>query len=236
MNIGILLNKYNLFFFMKLGVLFSGGKDSTYAAYLMSKKHEISCLITVYSENEYSYMFHTPAITKVKMQASAMEVPLVEVKTKGVKEDELKDLEKVILIAKKKYRIEGIVTGAVASVYQASRIQKICDKLKLKVFNPLWHKNQVELLNELIKNKFEVVIVGVAAEGLDGRWLGRKIDKKFISDIEVLNKKVGLNVAGEGGEFESLVLNCPLFKKKLEIIGKKIVKDDGNYKLEIELG
>jgi uncharacterized protein (TIGR00290 family) len=81
-----------------------------------------------------------------------------------------------------------------------------------------------------------VVIVGVAAEGLDGRWLGRKIDKKFISDIEVLNKKVGLNVAGEGGEFESLVLNCPLFKKKLEIIGKKIVKDDGNYKLEIELG
>ena len=115
---------------MKCGVLFSGGKDSTYAAYL-AKKHgnELSCLISIVSENPESYMFHTPSILKVKKQAEVMNIPLLIQKTKGQKEEELKDLEKAIKLAKAKYEIEAIVTGAVESVYQASRIQKICDGL-----------------------------------------------------------------------------------------------------------
>lgn len=220
---------------MKFGVLFSGGKDSTYAAYLVSKSNELSCLITIHSKNLYSYMFHTPSISKTYLQAKVMNLPLIEVSTQGEKEDELKDLKKAILDAKKKYKIEGIVTGAVESVYQTSRIQKICEDLDLKVVNPLWHKNQIELLNELIKNKFEVIITGVAAEGLDESWLGRNIDKKFIDDMKVLNKKFGVSFSGEGGEFESLVLDCPLFKKKLKVADRKVINDEGNYRLEVEL-
>ena len=220
---------------MKLGVLFSGGKDSTYAAYLASQNNELVCLITLHSKNLYSYMFHTPSISKTKLQAEVMNLPLIEVNTKGEKEIELNDLKDAILEAKKKYKIGGIVTGAVESVYQASRIQKICDDLGLEVFNPLWQKNQVELLNELIENKFEVIITGVAAEGLDEKWLGRKIDKNFIEDMKVLNKKYGVSFSGEGGEFESLVLDCPLFKRKLKVVGKKIIHDQGNFRLEVEL-
>ncbi len=220
---------------MKLGVLFSGGKDSTYAAYLASKSNELSCLITIHSKNLYSYMFHTPSISKVKIQAETMNLPLIEVNTKGEKEEELNDLKKAIIEAKKKYKIEGIVTGAVASTYQASRIQKICNELKLKVINPLWQKDQIKLLNELIENNFEVIIVGVAAEGLDESWLGRKLDKKMINELILLNKKNGLNPAFEGGEAESFVLDCPLFKRKLKVIEKKIIKDEGNYRLEVEL-
>ena len=216
---------------MKLGVLFSGGKDSTYAAYLASQNNELVCLITLHSKNLYSYMFHTPSISKTKLQAEVMNLPLIEVNTKGEKEIELNDLKDAIIDAKKKYKIEGIVTGAVESVYQASRIQKICDDLGLEVFNPLWQKNQIELLNDLIKNKFEVIIVAVAAEGFDTSWLGRKIDVNMIEELVKLNKKYGINPAFEGGEAESFVLNCPLFKKRLKVVNKRIIDD----RIEVEL-
>ena len=203
---------------MKLGVLFSGGKDSTFATWIAKREgHEISCLISIASENKESYMFHTPSIDKTKKQAEVMDIPLIFQKTKGKKEDELKDLKSAIRKAKKKYKIDGIVTGAVESVYQASRIQKICNELDLECFNPLWQKNQFELLEDLLKNKFEIILTGVFAYPLDEKWLGKKIDKKFIEEMKKLNEKYKINPAGEGGEFETFVLDCPLFKKKLKV-------------------
>jgi asparagine synthase (glutamine-hydrolysing) len=220
---------------MRLGVLFSGGKDSNYSAWLAKKEgHELACLISVFSENKESFMFHTPAIDFVKKQAELMDLPLVIQKTKGEKEKELKDLEKAIKTAIKEYKIEGIVTGAVASVYQSSRIQKICGKLGLKCLNPLWHKDQIGLLQELVKNRFEVVIVGVFADSLDKSWIGRKIDSAFIDEAKKLQEKYGINPAGEGGEFETLVLNCPLFRKKLDIRIKNISGEENSWTAELE--
>ena len=123
---------------MKLAVLFSGGKDSTMAAYLTKKQgHELTCLISIISENKESYMFHTPSISKTKFQASVMDIPLIIRKSKGKKEEELKDLENVIKLAKEKYKIQGITTGALHSDYQATRIQRICDNLGLECFHIL---------------------------------------------------------------------------------------------------
>ncbi len=202
---------------MKLGILFSGGKDSTYAAYLAKMKgYGICCLITIISENPDSYMFQQVSEEDIKKQANAMNLPVVYQKTKGVKEKELKDLEKAIKKAKEKFQIEGLVIGALASVYQASRVQKICDKLELWCFNPLWQKDQFELLDELLKNKFKIKIVKVAAEGLDEKWVGKIIDKKFLQEIKKLNEKFKVNPAGEGGEFETYVLDCPLFQGEIK--------------------
>ncbi|MEK6919173.1 MAG: diphthine--ammonia ligase [Nanoarchaeota archaeon] len=221
---------------MKIGILYSGGKDSNYAAIIAKRYgHEITCLITIESENKESYMFQTPSITQTKKQAEAMGIPIVTVKTKGVKEEELVDLNKAIKTAIKKYEIEGVATGAIESVYQASRIQKICEKRKIWCFNPLWQKNQEELLEEIIKEKIEAIIVGVSAEGLNKDWLGRKIDKKMIEEIKILNKKSGINHAFEGGEAETLVLQSPLFKKKLEVKDKKILGEGNNWRMEAEL-
>ncbi len=214
---------------MKLAILFSGGKDSVYSAYLAKKAgYELSCLISVFSENKESYMFHTPSIEQTKKQAQSMKVPLIIQKTKGKKEEELKDLEKAIRIVKKKYKIEGIVSGAIQSVYQSSRIQKICNKLNLECFNPLWQKNEEEYLEELLKNKFKTIITGVFAYPLDKSWLGREIDKKFLKEINQLNKKYQIHVAGEGGEFETFVLDCPLFKKPLKVKNFKNIKEGEN--------
>jgi len=222
---------------MKVGVLFSGGKDSTYSTYLAKKKgYELVCLISVFSENEESYMFHTPSIKKTIKQAEIMNLPIITQKTKGKKEEELKDLEKAIKKAKDKYKIDVIVTGAIDSVYQTFRIQKICDKLNLKCFNPLWHKDEISYLKELWKNNFKAIITGVFAYPLDKNWLGREINKDFIKEVELLKRKYKIHPAGEGGEFETFVLDCPLFKKPLKLKSKKIVST-GKYswKMEIEV-
>jgi ABC transporter with metal-binding/Fe-S-binding domain ATP-binding protein len=214
---------------MKCAILLSGGKDSIYSAYLAKKKgHEIVCLISIFSENKESFMFHTPSITGVKKQAKIMDFPLVIGKTKGKKEEELKDLENTIKKAIKEYKIEALVTGAIKSAYQASRIQKICDDLNIKCINPLWQIDEIKYLEELIKNDFRVIMVGVFAYPLNKNWLGREINMNFIKEIKELNKKWGIHCAGEGGEFESFVIDCPLFKKPLKIKSFRDFKEGEN--------
>lgn len=222
---------------MKLGILFSGGKDSTYSAWLAKNfGYELTCLISIFSKNPESYMFHTPSIEKTKKQAEVMNIPLIIQKTSGEKEIELKDLEKAIEKAKQKYKIQGIVSGAIQSVYQTSRIQKICDKLNLECFNPLWQKNEEEYLNELIKNNLKAILTGVFAFPLNESWLGKEINQEFIKEIKELNKKYKIHLTGEGGEFETFVLNCPLFKEPLAVINKKISSTGENsWKMEIEV-
>ena len=204
---------------MKLALLFSGGKDSCLAMHYAMQEHKIVCLISIVSENKESYMFHVPNIEFTSVQAKAMQLPLIQFITKGEKEKELIDLKKAILEAKEKYNIQGIVTGAIRSNYQASRIQKICDELELKCFNPLWLKPQTEVLQEIVDKKFEVIISGVFAYPFDESFLGKKIDNEMIAKLKEFNEKYKINEAGEGGEIETTVLNAPFFKNKV------IVKD-----------
>jgi len=222
---------------MKAAVLFSGGKDSCYSAYLAKKKgYEITCLISVFSKNPDSYMFHTPSIKRTKQQAKVMKIPLIIQKTKGKKESELKDLEKAIKKAKTKYKINCIFSGALASNYQKLRIENICKKLNLKSITPLWHKDEITYLEELIKNKFKVIITGVATEGLDKSWLGKEINPQFIRDVKELHNKYKIHPAGEGGEFETFVLDCPLFKRGLKIKSFKDFKEGENsWRREINI-
>ena len=152
---------------MKLGVLFSGGKDSTYALYKVMEQNQIVCLISIISKNPDSYMFHTPNINLTSLQAKALGLPLIRKTTRGVKEEELKDLKKTIAEAKERFGIEGIVTGAFASAYQKDRIQKICDELNLKCINPLWGKEPETLLREMLKDGFKFILSSIAAFGLE---------------------------------------------------------------------
>ena len=217
---------------MKLGVLYSGGKDSTLALLKAKEHHEIACLITVVSENPESYMFQVPNIDATLLQSQAMGLPLVRVMTKGEKEKELEDLKSAIAEAQKRYGIEGVVTGAVRSTYQASRVQSICHELGLWCFNPLWLKDQVELLNEVVDAGIVAVISGVFAEPLDETYLGKVIDEAMVTRLAKL--KHVINPAGEGGEIETTVLFAPGFKKKIAITksGTTYAKHSGVFRIE----
>jgi diphthine-ammonia ligase len=207
---------------MKLGVLFSGGKDSTLALHKAAEKEEIVCLITVVSENKESYMFHTPNIDITALQAEALGLPLLKWETKGEPEKELEDLEAAITQAIKEFKIEGLVTGAVESAYQSQRIQHICDRLKIVCVNPLWKKNQKALLEELVAEGFKVIISGVFAYPLDEGWLGKEIDAEIIARLAQLQKDFGVSPSGEGGEIETTVLDAPLFRKRVEVLDSSV--------------
>ena len=163
-----------------------------------------------------------------------MGIPIVTKRTKGVKERELRDLRNAIRDAKNRFGIECIVTGAVESVYQASRVQKICHDLGLWCMNPLWKKNQVELLKELVTNKFDVMVTGIFAYPLDRRWLGRRLNSRLIRELVALQEKYQISPSGEGGELETTVLDAPMFRKRLEITDSVISASGNSGTLEIK--
>ena len=179
-------------------------------------------------------MFHTPAITWTKLQAEKLQLPLIIKETEGKKEEELNDLKEAIKQAIEEHNIEGVVTGAVESIYQASRVQKITDELGIECFNPLWQKDQMELLNDLVTLGFEVIISGVAADPFDETWLGRKLDRHTIVQLEMFKEQLKLNPAGEGGEYESFVINSPDFKEGIKITKTRNIYAERNGALIIE--
>jgi diphthine-ammonia ligase len=201
-----------------VAALISTGKDSLYAMYLMQKQgYDVKCLITIDSKNKDSFMFHTPTIKFAKLQAKALDIPLIIVKTKGEKEEELKDLKKAISQAKKEFGIEGICSGALYSNYQRSRIENICESVGIRAFAPLWQMNQIDYLKQIVKEGMKVIITKIACYKLDEKWLGSTIDENIISKLEKLEEDVGVNPAGEGGEYETLVLDMSTFKQKIRI-------------------
>jgi diphthine-ammonia ligase len=216
---------------MKLVALFSGGKDSVYAILKAKEQgHVVEKLATVCSNNPESYMYHTPNIGLTFMQSRLLGMQLVSKGSSGEKEKEVEDLK--ILLSD--LEVDGVTCGAIASQYQKERVENVCKELGLKLVAPLWGKKPEELLRSMLEAGFEIMITAVAAEGFDESWLGRIIDEKCLQNLIELNKKYGINVCGEGGEFETLVLDCPLFSRKLEITkAEKVWKDNsGIYRID----
>ena len=211
---------------MELAALVTGGKDSALALYKAMRKHSIKYLVAMVPQREDSWMFHYPNIHMVDFFAEAAEIPLVKAETAGVKEAEVEDLKNLLA----KLDVEGVVSGAVASTYQKTRIDKICQELNLRHIAPLWHEKPEKILNEIVENEFEVIIVGVYALGLDENWLGRKIDTETVKELIKLKEKFGISPVGEGGEYESLVVDAPYFKKKIQILEtEKVWKENQGY-------
>ncbi len=202
---------------MRVGVLFSGGKDSTYAAYIASKSDQLACLITIFPKSDASYMFHYPDLRWTQLQAEAIGVPQLTQETAGVKEEELEDLSAAIRRAREAHGLEGVYTGALASVYQKSRVERICKELGLNCVSPLWEADPEEHLRRLVKNGFVSMVVSVSALGLDQRWLGRILDDAAIDELVALSRRFRFHSGLEGGEGETFVLDCPMFRAAVEV-------------------
>ena len=199
---------------MKLAALFSGGKDSTYAIYLAKKlHHSVEVLLTLYPHSSESHLLHHPNITFTSLQSESMKIPqLVEEISSTDAETEFKKLEKLIILAKENYSIEGIVHGGILSKYQKDNFSLICERNNLEIISPLWNKNPESYMKELLEENFEYIISSVSSDGLDNSWLGQIIDKSGLEHLKNLQSKFGFNLNFEGGEAETFVINCPLFE------------------------
>ncbi len=200
---------------MRVAVLFSGGKDSCYTVWLLQHQGwEVVGLLTVTPSSPDSMLFHFPGINWTSMQAQALGIPHFVVEAG---QDELDDFEGALVELKKEQGVVGLATGAVASDYQKSRFDRVCDSVELKSYSPLWHKNPKEILNDLVNAGFRSTMTGVAAMGLDESWLGREMTEAAWNEVAKLSRRYGFHLAGEGGEYETFVVDAPMFRQEIVI-------------------
>jgi len=200
---------------MTVTALVSGGKDSIYSAYLADTQGwPVDELVTVVPEEPEAMMFHTPNLGLVGLQARAWGKSHRTVAVRGRGEaNELKALREAV---------EGatgpIVTGAIQSSYQWARLLRVADAVHRRVFAPLWRVAPARVVREEVAAGLDIRLVHLAAEPLTPDLLGRRLDLPMIEEIERRSRSVRLvNVAGEGGEFESLVVDAPFFAERLEM-------------------
>jgi len=194
---------------MKVAVLFSGGKDSVFAAFACAQQGFDVSLLTI-EPAEYSTMFHHPNIKWCAKQAEAMGMPFKMVQADG--DDEESELL-AIKEALQKMRVDAVATGAIESEYQKQRIDKIAHELSIRSFSPIW-RTGAALLSEQC-DYLETCVVAVSAQGLGQDDLGARFDSRFVSRLKCMKPSVSPHL--EGGEGETFVSNAPFFKKALKI-------------------
>jgi diphthine-ammonia ligase len=208
----------------KIAALISTGKDSIFAAHLLRRfNYELGCMITIHSKNKDSFMYHTPATSLSEDISNLIGIPLVSVQNDDGKEEELGSLREGIANAMELYGIKGISSGAIQSNYQRTRLLLICEEFGLSMHSPLWQTDTERYARSLIKSGFRIIITRCSAEGLDIRDCGREYDDNFIEKL----RKNNLSLVGEGGEFETLVTDCPLYHGRI-LIKRHHVEDRGN--------
>jgi len=214
---------------LRVAALVTGGKDSALALYRSIRQgFEVVSLVTMVPQRADSWMFHYPNIHMADLFAEAVGIPHIAAETSGEKEAELIDLKQVLA----GLSVDGVVSGSISSQYQKARVDRICRELGLKHIAPLWHVDPMKLLREMVELKMEAIIVGVYAYGFTSDWLGRKIDKAAISELIELNERFQVSLVGEGGEYETLVLDAAFFKKRIELIeSEKVWQGESGYLL-----
>jgi diphthine-ammonia ligase len=195
--------------------LVSGGKDSIFSAYLADTQGmNVDELLVLAPEDPDSMMFHTPNLSMVALQAQAWGKPTRTVKVKGSSETEEASAIRDALAG-----IKGpVVTGAIASAYQWSRLQSVTYALGRPLFAPLWGKDPGRVVREEIGAGLDIRLVQLAAESLTPDLLGHRLDLDMVKEIERRSREIRpVHVAGEGGEYETLVTDVPGWTHRLVI-------------------
>ena len=200
--------------------LFSGGKDSSWALYrALEEGLGVERLLTVHPAGD-SYMYHVPETQLARLAAESIGLPLIEVSPddfdaeqatdSGQQGDrELQPMEARLREHMQTQTVAGVTAGAVESEYQTSRIRAMCDRLDIDLFAPLWQEDPLALGEAMLEAGFEIRILQVAAAGLDESWLGRRLDRAALGELERLEAEYGVHPLGEGGEFETFVTDGP---------------------------
>lgn len=201
---------------MDVAVLFSGAKDSTFAMYkAMLDGHHVKYLVTMVPGHHDSPVFSHASADIVRLQAEALGIPLITKETSGLEGEEMKDLEEAL--AQIKPEIQGVVTGLLFNRDKKLKVDEVFRKLGLEHLFISWEPRFDHYLEEIVKSGFHVIMTSVYGHGLNEQWLGRVIDLDAAEELERLEDKYGTHSLGEQGEFNTLVLDCPLFSRRLEI-------------------
>lgn len=202
----------------KLAALFSGGKDSSHAIYLAAQRgFGVSTLVTARPRRADSHMFHTPNLDVTRLAAKAMDLPILEIPVSGEPEREVDELAEGLRPLAEAVKIDGLLAGAIASDYQWARLNEVGHRLGLPCCAPLWRVDPERVLRDELDSGLRFMIVAAQTEGLDEKWLGHTVDDPLLERLVEASREHRFNAAGEGGEYETLVTDGPLFSKRIRV-------------------
>ncbi len=201
---------------MRVVALLSGGKDSVCAVETARGfGWEVVAGLTMVPTADDAWMFHTPNLAVVRGVAQCLGLPLIEWAVAEGADEEVRELGQALACAKRVFNLDGIVSGALASEYQRTRIDAIGHRVGLKSFAPLWHKEPRAYVEGLVRGGYDLVFSRVAAGGIPNDWAGTRLDAAKIAVLAASPARP--HVAGEGGEYETLVLDAPAFTRRLVV-------------------
>ncbi|CCL99449.1 uncharacterized protein FIBRA_01467 [Fibroporia radiculosa] len=239
---------------MKYVALLSGGKDSCYNLLHCARNgHQLAAAASLGpgqgKEEIDSYLYQTVGQDAIELVARALDVPLYRrvisgmaleqgseyghrdpSRGVGVIGDETEDLHALLSLVKDRHPdVEGVSVGAILSNYQRVRVEHVCRRLALTPLCYLWQRDQSELLAEMIEAGMEAILIKVAGIGLTVKHLGKNL-AEMQQTLLKLNDLYGSHICGEGGEYETLTLDCPLFKQRISIQDTEtVVHTDGDF-------
>ena len=209
---------------MKVFASWSGGKESALACYrAMLSGFEVAYLLTFVDEDGKRSRSHGVPSYLVGLQAEALGIPIVQVKTTwGDYERNMKDAVATL----KTKSVEGGVFGDIDIAGHREWTEQICSEMGIEPISPLWGRSPEKLMREFVDEGFEAYVI---ATTLDEQWLGRKIDMTFINDITQLD----IHPCGESGEYHTFVTDGPPFKRGIALTETKKIARDGTWFLDI---
>jgi len=216
--------------------LLSGGKDSNYALYrALEEGMEPACILVVHSERSDSWMFHTIATELAVLQAEAMGLGgLVRmVKVSGVKEAEVEELGRELWRARGETGFNVITVGALASVYQRRRIERLASRLGVEVYAPAWGVDHEYYMRHLVSIGFRIVVTRISTMGLPAGLLGRLLTLREVDEIIWRSRRYGFHPAFEGGEAETLVVDAPHYRRALRVEAEPVRLSDYEAELRV---
>ena len=217
-------------------VLVSGGKDSVLALWIALHQFQVTSILTVRSSCPESLLFHIPNSQYVGLMAEMLNIQHINVQIDSCNiEDEINSLKEALINSNAK----AMITGGILSEFQRYKFNRAAKFANMRCFNPLWRISPNFLISEFLIREFSIIITSVSSMGLNKELLGKEISREIIETFSQRGSE--LSLVGEGGEFETFVLDAPFFPSRIRILDSKVLWDefrqDGYYeiiKAEIE--
>jgi len=204
----------------------SGGKDSCFACYqAICEGYNVSHLLNFISKEYKRVSFHGTEAKLIQLQAEAIGIPLLQKETTwNGYEQEFKDAVKSLI----PNGVTGMVFGDIYLQEHKDWVERVCRELGIEAIEPLWEQDPERVLLEFIDAGFEATIVSAKSELFDDKWIGRKVDREFLSHLKDNN----IDLCGENGEYHTFVTDGPMFQKRIKITKSQPITRDGYWFLD----
>lgn len=210
---------------MKVAIMFSGGKDSTFAVdYAKQMGWEISYLLSIKPSRTDCYLFHFATVEHTPEQAEAMGIKHYLLACDVANPKQEANIVKDFI---EKNPVDALVLGGVGlQVTQLKSLQKALLPSRIEVFASHAGYDHEEIVEQMIKKGYDIRITQVASEGLGEEWLGRQITKDSFNELKKRSQKYGFHIGFEGGYADTFVCDGPTFKKRIIIEEAEKVMED----------